>query len=346
MIRMRWSLVALLLSLSPAVQAEQTQDVHVDPPKDGAPWHHRDTDLSLPQDFGELHLEGGVIFKEPSFGESARFVDRRHGARVDVYVYPCRGPSKTAEERRAAAEDEIRQVMGGLKEMEKRGGYRKVSWDNGDLREITLGDDSKTFFIAAPARYEIKDQNSDPPTFTPVLSVAAVTIYRDHYVKLRYTLPADANKEALNARDAFVKTLRRCVLDASLRPSILKDVDAYRKDPLSEEARNVAGAITAFAEDSPLVNIAMGSGVMDFAGKCEAQVTGAQLDVVRAYITGATDAGLHDQGSAKVVEAAIGEVKGLCEKLKAKHPKFETPSLKEFESAIREDNKELLGARK
>jgi len=336
-----WLLLALLL-LCRTTRAEEAGDLHADPPKNGALWRHPATGLSLPQEIAGLRMEGTVIYKGLSFGQSVRYIHRKLGARVDVYVYPCRGASETPKEREALAREEISQVMAGLEYMEKQGNYRKVSWGSGNLREITLGDDSKTTAVSAPASYELKDQGSDPPTFTPLTSLAVIIIYEDHYVKLRYTLPADPGKEALAMRDDFVKRLHRCVLDASLRPTILKSVATYRKDPLSEAAREAAGTIIAFSKDSPLVTIVIGKGLVEFAQKCEAQVKGAQVDVMRAFVTGAADASLHDQGPAKVVDAAIAEVKALCGKLKIQHPEFEPPSLNDFESAILEDNKNLL----
>lgn len=306
------------------------------PPQGGAPWHHEKTGISIPQKLGSLKMGEGVLYKDPAWGVKLRFTNPDLNIRADVYIYTCRSTLSTDEERKQGAEKEISEVLGGVKQMEQKGHYRNLKWDDGSMREIKLGDNTRSFYFSVPANYEIRE--GEPPSLSPVRSIAGVLVCRGHYVKIRLTQPADMKKQGREATDEFVNAVLRCVYDASLRETVQKLITDYRKNPESEEGRNNAGGITAIADKSPLVNIVVGPVVMDFCDKCTSHSMEAKLDVLRAFVVGATDAAFHDATYDEMVNAAIHEVNMLTGKWEKNDTNFHRPSMEDFSINVMKEN--------
>lgn len=305
-------------------------------PQGGAAWHHAKTAISIPQKLGSLRMREGVVYKDPTWGVQLRFTDPELNIRGDVYVYSCRSTYTTDEERRQGAEEEISEVLGGVKQMELKGHYRNLQWDDGSMREIKLGDDTGSYFFQVPAHYDLIE--GEPPSPSPVRSLSGVLVWRGHYVKIRLTQPADLKKRGKEAADEFVEAVLRCVYDASLRGRVKELVADYRKNPESAEGRDAAGVLTAIGDKSPLVNIVIGPVLMDFCEKCSSYGPEAKLDVLRAFIVGATEAAFMDAPYDEMVNAAIHEVDVLTGKWEKKDANFHRPSMKDFTANVMKEN--------
>ncbi len=90
------------------------------------------------------------------------------------------------------------------------------------------------------------------------------------------------------------------------------------------------------------MNLVIGHGLIDFGKGCKPSDTGLDLEILRAFLVGSTDAALHDATAAVMVDAGIAEVKSICARLKKENAKFECPSLADFETTVKKDNEKLL----
>jgi len=98
-------------------------------------------------------------------------------------------------------------------------------------------------------------------------SCVAVTIYSNHFVKVRHSFPMPINKRFLEEyrekRDDFLSTIRGLILDTKVRPDLVKALKKFKESPEDADANSV---IMAYAEASKLVHITIRSELLPFLG--------------------------------------------------------------------------------
>ncbi len=337
-------LVLVMMLMAGLIRAAEDPGTTVPAPEGGRPWHDEKTGLAFPSSLGDVPLEDILVAQGRRLGEAAPLRGHRTRGSQGGHLHPvtCPAAVETGKERELAANEELGEVMKGLKEMETKGRYKDVKWDQGSMQPFMLADQSKTAFISVPARYEVVDDEGRASTTTPVTSLAGVLVFHDQFVKLRYTLPADAGREALAQRAEFVAQMLRCVVDATLRGTMQKRIADYLHDPLSDAGRKAASEVVTFSDKSPLVNVVIGDGLTTFAKACKPQGVGIDDDVMRAFIVGAASSALRDETAEAVVHTGIDQVKDFCEKMAKANAHFWHPPLGPFEAAVLKENERLI----
>lgn len=341
--------LAFAMALARLVVAQQAGGPDVEsqpPPKGGAIWRHEKTGLMLPHKLGGLEMRETTVYALEKLGISVRYVSDKLRARADIYVYPCARPHANLDEISQALQDEASAVLAELELMRERGKYASISHDQAIIKEMDLRNEAKTSHLVLPIHYTINDDRGAGTVPTKVESLLMLVVYGDHWVKVRYTRPADAGKEDEEAGNEFATGVLKCVLAADLRQEVETWIATYRKDPLGKEAADKGGGVVAFADALPVVNLRIGTALTEFGEACGKQVPEATVHVLRAFIVGATYATLKGRTQAEVVGEGVEEVRALCDLWRKKDPKFTPPSLEELGAAVAKENKVTLPAGK
>jgi hypothetical protein len=284
-------------------------------------------------------LQESFVYKGTDFGVSLRYENQDLRARADVYVYPCPRPHANLDEIKKSLQEEASAVLGELDILRQRGRYAAIRPDRATLTDVDLREDAATARLVLPITLTINDDRGAGSVPTSVKSLLMLVIYRDHWIKVRYTFSGDSGEKGEVARDAFATQVMKCVLAASMRKELNEWIATYRKDPLSAEAVDKGGGVTAFANALPLVSITLGPAILELGEACEKQqAPDATLHVMRALIVGVTDATMLGRTHAEAVAAGIREVSVLCDAWRKRDPKFKPPSLDEFGAAVAKDN--------
>jgi hypothetical protein len=342
-----WAAMVLALVI-PAVAQKNVgpEGESAPPPKGGAIWRHENTGFMLPQRLGDMEMEEIHTYPLEKHGMSVRYVNDKLRARADIYLYPCARPHSNLDEISQSLQDEASAVLAELELVRQQGTYSSVLHDKATIKEIELRDGTKTSHLVLPIRYTINDDRGAGTVPTKVESLLMLVVYRDHWVKVRYTFPSDSGKEGEEACNDYASKVLKCVLASDLRKELEEWIVTYRKDPLSKEAVDKGGGVVAYADALPVVHLRIGPALTTFGEACTKQVPDATLDVLRAFVVGVTDATLKGCTQSEVVAAGVQEVSLLCDLWKKKDPKFTPPSLQDFGAAVAKENKVTLPSEK
>jgi hypothetical protein len=325
--------------LAMATQSETPKGEPFRPPSGGALWQHEKTGLAFPAKLGSLRLGYGFTYETPELGISLRYVDEASRARADIYLYPCARPHEDADEVSTAIKDEGRAVLDEVEGMGRLGRYTEITHDDANLGEFEFRSGKKSARLTMLLHLTTQEDAGAGVTPVRVESLVDLTLYRDYWVKIRYTMPAEMGKKGEEARDAFVKKAFRCVMAADWRKEVEDQIARYRRDRLSKDAEEGGATVVAYADQFPLVELTVGQSLTSFGAACEKRFAKGTEHVLRAFIVGATEATLEGRTQAEVVTAAVREVGALCEAWCERDSTFKPPSLANFETEAMKENK-------
>jgi hypothetical protein len=305
-------------------------------PKDGRPWRHKESGIQLPQKLGHMTMTGGYRYETPELGESIRYEDTESRARADVYVYPCKQPHGNDEERVKAASNEAAMALGEIKEMEKRGRYKKVEFGEGESWKVPCSPTEKTIFVEVPVSYEINEDEGTGTAATAVRSRLGVAIVGGCFLKVRYTYPADQNEEGATASVEWLKKTRLMVSEPYLRAMAEESLKKYHNDPLSDEGAVAAAAVVTYAEESPFVSMHIPGEIAKWGEACGRENADSTLHLLRAFIAGGVEASLQGKLDDEVTESAMTGVSQIYALLKKQHPDLKCDELEKLSQAVSE----------
>ncbi|MBE7498534.1 MAG: hypothetical protein HS117_26645 [Verrucomicrobiaceae bacterium] len=303
-------------------------------PAEGAAWVEPGSGLLVPQRLGGFVMSGGYTWKDPKLGTSVRLEHEKARARADLFVYPCAAPAATEAERRGAVEGELRQSVGTVFAMQERGSYSKVNARNGSFGEIDLLPKGSLPFAWTIVTMTLHQRTPAGDAPEEVTSWHAVTVFNGHFVKVRYTFPSAEGEAGEKVLNEFVEAWQWCLREPGFRAMIRPSVRTYLSDPLSPKAAEAAGAVLTYAEKTAFVSLPLGERLSLCMQEAEAAGKGAELDILRAFVTGSVDASLRSQKPAEP-EAGAAQVARVYGLLKAKHAGFQSPALEALAEAVK-----------
>jgi hypothetical protein len=302
-------------------------------PADGKHWKHPESGVQLPQRLGGLTMRAGSRYETPELGVSMRYENEDGRVRADVYVYPCPLPHGTEEEKLKTVSGEAGNALGEVKEMERRGHYKKVEYSEGESWRIPIGPKEKTVFVEVPLSYLIHEDAGTGEAATQVRSRLGVAVVGDYFVKVRYTYPADRKEEGEAESVEWVKKVRVALSEPYLRPAVEEALKVYHQDPLSAEGEAAAGSVVTYAEESPFVWLTVPSEVVQWGELCNKVAPDSHLHLLRAYIVGGVEASLRDQTGDAVTEAAMARTADIYRRIKKQHAGLKVNELEELAEA-------------
>lgn len=339
-------LMSLLLtaSLVEAAGLAPPEGKEFDPPEVNRPWFHEASGLRFPNELSGLECMEGFAFAEEHLGSMLRYAERELRIKADVYVYPCPLPHGTPEEMKEAAVEEARQVLGGIQQAAKAGVYTDVSEPEISYQELDLffDDKKKTCLLTIPMQMTIHQDNGAGKVENRVHSFTAIFVYAKHYVKIRCSFTADKDKDdekRVKAVEEFVDSVRFCVQEPSLRAQMKQHLRTYLADPLSAKARDVVGALSVYAEKTPLFGFAVPGEMVPLAEglqKETPEMPEARLDVMRAYMAGVVGEALKEPLPKKLnlMQAGSVQMVKVYELMKKQKPGLKNALFEEFSKAV------------
>jgi hypothetical protein len=305
-------------------------------PKDGKPWEHKEFGIRLPQQLGTMAMTGGYRYEASDLGVSIRYENADGRVRADIYVYPCKAPHATDEEELKVASTEAGNALGEVKEMENRGRYKKVEFGEGESWGVQYSASQETAFVEVPISYEINEDEGTGTTTTAVRSRLGIAVVGDHFVKVRYTYPADRKDEGMAESVEWLKKVRLTLSEPFLRSLAVEGLKAYHDDPFSVEGAQGAGAVVSYAEDSPFVSLHIPGEIPKWGEACSKQDPDSTLHLLRAFIAGGVEASLQEKSGDEVIEHAIAEVSQIYAKMKKQHSDLKCDELEKLTQAVSE----------
>ncbi len=309
------------------------------PPEMNRPWLHEASGLRFPSELAELECVEGFAFAGKNLGSMLRYVEKELRIKADVYVYPCLLPLGTPEEMKEAAVEEARQVLGGIKQAEKAGVYTDVSEPEVSYEELGLYPDEKkkTCLLTIPMQMTIHQGKGAGDVPNRVHSFTALSVYEKHYVKIRCSFAADKDDEKrVEVVREFVNAVLFCVREPGMRAEMKEHIRTYQADPLSAKARDVAGAVSVYADKTPLLVFGMPAEIVMLGESLEKEFPEAPQDLLRAYMVGAVAEALQEPlpKELDLEQAAAVQVVKVYELMKKQKPGLESELVEDFAKAV------------
>lgn len=268
------------------------------PPEMNRPWLHEASGLRFPDELSGLTCVEGFAFKGEGLGSMLRYVEKELRIKADVYVFPCLLPHGTAEEMKAAAVQEAREVLGGINQAKEAGVYSDVTEPEVSYQELDLYPEEKkkkTCLLTIPMQMTIHQDNGAGKVENRVHSFTAIFVYAKHYVKIRCSFAADKDDEKrVKAVQEFVNAVQMCVQDPGMRAEMQEYIQTYQADPLSEKARDVAGGVSAYADVTPMLAFSVPAEIVILGEGLKKELPDAPEDLMRAYMVGAVAEALQE----------------------------------------------------
>ncbi|QIF05879.1 hypothetical protein G5S37_31775 [Roseimicrobium sp. ORNL1] len=305
-------------------------------PANGRPWKHDESGIQFPQKLGSLTMEGGHRYEDPALGVTVRYLNEDGRVRAAIYVYPCKQPHGSEEEKLKVTSDEAGAALGEIKGMETQGTYSKVEIGEGASWKVPTApnENEKTVFVEVPLSYELHETKGETKISTPVRSRMGVTVVGNYIVKVRYTYPADLKEEGEAESVKWVKKVRMALSEPYLRTVAEEALKKYRQDPLSEEGAAAAGGVVLYADQSPFVSLTIPAEILQWSEACNQVAPDDRMPLLQAYIAGGTEASLKDQYGDEVVEAAMASTADFYKRLKKKHAALKVEDLEKLVEAV------------
>jgi hypothetical protein len=160
---------------------------------------HSATGMEFPPALGEMQLSGIADYEEkhPGLGVALRYDDRK-SVKVDVYIYNLQQSSIPDGIQSGEIRSHFRQCEGEIYVMEKRGQYQGV-------RKMADAFASLDTTPAVPAA--LWGHYSFVQDGTERYSHLYLTVYHNHFVKLRITYPKQDEATASRTLDGFLKAV-------------------------------------------------------------------------------------------------------------------------------------------
>ncbi|TVP79529.1 MAG: hypothetical protein EA353_06020 [Puniceicoccaceae bacterium] len=274
---------------------------------------HSKTGIILPPKIAGLKLGRTHTYDDPGLGESVAYQSEYATATLYIYNYGRDAIKDDPGHRQIT--DELIKATSALKEIEKLGVYEDVQVSESGRKS---GKEGIFTFISVPASYvQVKNPKTREP-INPIEtnSLIGVGIYKNHYIKLRYSIRPEANLEdSIKVRDEFVSALTSLVIEVDLRPTVMEHLETYFEDPFSARGRDALGGIAVYAEKSYLVILTINPKVTPWFS-IDDYPYGSEL--LGAYIAGQVHAQLSSGIYASNEAAGREQVLKVYKKLKSK----------------------------
>jgi len=260
------------------------------------------TKLRFPDKLGSWEKNEVHHYDDPAAGTSIHYRHPITGV-ATFYIYnnglkkiPTGGKSDVVMQEFAGILDQIEKTYSGAE-------YEHLKKVMEAAPEVRTNGKTATL-LASVYSFSVRDQH--PPQR---LSYALLTGYRNRFLKLRYTLPADVEKTPERGQNEL-KQLIAALLEANKQhaaafsdasvsagdkekipaDAALRAIQEFQADPLSAVQRDVAKTIINFAEASPAVIISFSKKVVPWIGKDEVDERRSVL--LAAYVAGNTESQL------------------------------------------------------
>lgn len=312
-----------------------------DPPEMNRPWFHEASGLRFPSELKGMDCVEGFAFAGENLGSMLRYVERELRIKADVYVYPCLLPHGTPEEMKEAAVEEARQVLEGIRQAAEAGVYTDVSEPEVSYQELDLypDDKKKTCLLSIPMQMTIHQDKGAGAVDNRVHSFTAIFVYAKHYVKIRCSFAADKDDEKrVKAVQEFVTAVQLCVQDPGMRAEMKQHIRTYQADPLSAKARDVAGAVSVYADTTPLLVFGMPGEMVMLGESLQKEFPEAPQDMMRAYMVGAVAEALQEPlpEELDLEQAATVQMVKVYELMRKQKPGLRSELFESFAKAVKE----------
>ncbi|WP_395750475.1 hypothetical protein [Prosthecobacter sp.] len=313
------------------------------PPETNLPWEHEESGLRLPAELAKMQAQQVFRYDEAALGFSVRYSDAKARLRGDVYVYPCPKKVTTAEEIKEALRETAGGVVWEVEEMERRGHYKNLKKGKAEYQPFELIPEKAgvSGMLSLPMEMTKVEHGEAGDVEVPVGSFLGIMVLKSHFVKVRITYPLDGTEkeqEKVEKRVTdFVNQARRCVLDPGLREEAAEQIETYRRDSLSEEGREMAGGIFAYAEVTPIMKLTIDDTIATLGDDLEQVYPKASLELVRAFIVGAVAESLKKPGDVApdLVQAGAAEMVRVFAAMQKAKPGLSSKRMEELETAVK-----------
>ncbi len=260
------------------------------------------TKLRFPDKLGSWEKDDVHHYDDPAAGTSVNYRHPITGF-ATFYIYnnglkkiPTGGKSDVVVEEFASVLQQIETTYSGAE-------YEHLKKVMDAAPEVRSNGRTATL-LASVYSFSVRDKH--PPQR---LSYALLTGYRNRFLKLRFTLPADVEKTPARGQNEL-KQLIAALLDANKQhaaafwdasaspgdkkkttaDAALGAIQEFKADPSAAVERGVAKTIMDFAEASPAVMISFSKKVVPWIGKDE--VDERRSILLAAYVAGNTESQL------------------------------------------------------
>ena len=195
-------------------------------------------------------------YDEERLGVSLDYGDK--GVTATVYLYNNGHDQIPIDPDHEPEIGEIRLAVDGLRYMEEQGRYKDVEVSTkADIDRF--GTDTNHFtLVSLPATFRARENDDLSAPFAEAHKISLITVgvYRDHFIKLRYSFSSMLDEEAsLATRDEFVDSLGTIIRESAIRLDVRRWLKTYEAAPLSEEGEEAAAKLFGYANDSKLIRV-------------------------------------------------------------------------------------------
>lgn len=295
------------------------------------------TKLRFPDKLGSWEKEEVHHYDNPAAGTSVHYRHPITGV-ATFYIYsnglkkiPTGGKSDVVLQEFASVLEQIETTYSGAE-------YENLKKMMDAAPEVRSNGRTATM-LASVYSFSVRDKH--PPQR---LSYALLTGYRNRFLKLRFTLPADVEKTPERGQNelkqlivAFLEANKEhaaAFSDASAAPAdkkkttvdeALRAIQEFQADPLAALQRGVAKTIIDFAEASPAVMISFSKKVVPWIGK--ETVDERRSVLLAAYIAGNTESQLRRGKKADDPLAGVLQAISTYRQLQQADPAFRMDEL-------------------
>ncbi len=246
---------------------------------------HEKTGIIFPHKVAEHEIKSTDIFDEKGLGESVSFGYEKATGTVYIYNYNLNDIKDNSEH--SPIMQELSNAVMVLKNLEEQKVYADL---NISKEGRVFGNNSSFVLISVPVTYnDIKSTDTgEKISSLAVDSMISVGIYRNHFIKIRYSIPhneQDDLKKSYEQRDAFIEDIRKIILEVEIRENMKKVISAYQKDPYSEKGRSLFNFIANYAKMSRVIDIIIDSDLITLLNIKEYPYW---KDLMNSYIAGQT----------------------------------------------------------
>lgn len=294
------SIVSLLLTIHGGVFAadpgdESTQGTFEKPPADGKPWKHAGTGLSFPQHFGSYRMAAEFRFKEGG-GVFIRYESIDDRARADIFFFPHTKSQLSAEDTKAAINNELESAVAQFQKMANEGRYKNVVVDQPSDGQIPLWPEgSLPLSVRSLVATKIAD-TLEGKKEAQIKQWIGVTMLKGHLITIRYMHPTATGEQGEAALKGFAGTVFQIIKDPQLRAQIKDLVQVYFADPLSAEGNQAATVVLAYIQKTPFVGVPIPvESLAPWLEHFKRNAPGSELQLLRGFALGSARAGLDDK---------------------------------------------------
>jgi hypothetical protein len=341
------ALVALFLVLAPNVggraisaEASSTSAAKAEPKgdwlqlrPDGRPYQHESTDLAWPQHLGDFDLRVGFRDKRDSAGVSLSYVNEKKDIKGDIVIYPTPTQVPSDDSVVEVMRTELARLITDTAPNATAHGYKTLSTTPAEVRGIPLWKLGQIPMLVQQGALSPIDSSKEAQT--PSLSHwLGLILYQDHYIHISIVMRLDKLATDATTRNDFINAIIHCVREPAITPEMLKLCYAYMQDPLTDKSRAAADSLLTFTKESPILELVFpGEALTPSLDEMRAKASGLELDLLRAYVIGASVVNLQRGTNDEMIEEGARVLSVVYDMLKQKQGAPTIAFLEELGSA-------------